>query len=304
MSADPLEELINLLPDEVKDDDSDDDNDTDSDVDTDDDSDDKEKDLTPAAKKLQEQMAALEGRYSRLEEQSTADKYNFLTQIAQLQGALKGKAEPKEDPKETKEDISDNDLVEAMKQHPELAPQIMQKMVEKQVASLSGSIESRILGRLSSEKSGSKIEEILGHYSDDMKPGSPIYDQAVNMKDTLAPFLDPSIIGTNAHDRLAFLLAAANNPSVVAEKFTARNDALGKRREGMRDKLSLLMGGSESTGGGKNKGPAITEEEIEVGERMGMDLTSKEGRKKYLKYKSKSQGMGVLAAGEFLGRSK
>lgn len=289
-----LEELLNAAENGTKGDDPDD---ADSDLDeTDDGSDADEKESLPKA--LAAKLAQMEANYAKLEERREEDRYLFLTQIASLRGA-NPKPEVKE---EAPPEITDDDLIEAMKQHPELAPQIMARMVDSKVGALEGKLEARIMGKLTSEKAGSKIDQILAHYAEDMNPKSPIYTQAVEMKETLAPFLDQAVRGSNMHDRLAFLLAAANNPGQVAERFTARNEALDKRRDGMRDRLAGLLGG-DSAGGG-NTGPKITADEIEIGERLGIDLKDKKVRARFLETKQRSAGMGVLAAGEFLGRKK
>lgn len=249
-------------------------------------------------KELLTRLDQSEQRNKDLEKKIEEQAFLTIAQIGELRGKLG--SQERQAPPPSKEEVSDADLIEAAKQDPGLMAAVIDKIVERRLTSQGSELESRILGKLDRSRLGSTLESrIIENYEDEIRDRqSPILQEAARLKRELAGVLDPSVRDTDIHDRLAFLMAAGLNPDRVHERVSSRTEALKGQRERQIQQLRSLIAGGD--GSGDESALDVTDGDLEIAERLNINLRDPKTRERFLKLKKSERLIGTAGA-ELLG---
>ena len=166
-------------------------------------------------------------------------------------------------------------------------PEAMPILVEEKVNQLLGDrlkeFESNLMTGLNRRDAGREISgRIRTNYSEDIADrDSEIIRNTPAAKQLLDTILDPSVRGTDIHDQLAYLLAAASNPRAVAKREVARV----KTDREARDAAAQRSGAFSGVGGGRNpadKEPEIDDTDEEIARKLGVNLKDEKVRARIL----------------------
>lgn len=171
---------------------------------------------------------------------------------------------------------------------PELVGQLVDKKVQILLDQKRGDIVEDVMGRVGSSNAADQFtQRLMGTY--DGEPNEEIVSGALSEKETLgqmlSQFMTPEQIESfkknPISDRLAYVVAAGLNPSAVAKQHVTREEARRKLRDEEIQRLSSLVSGSGGDDQKRGK-DEITADEIEIAGSLGIDLTDKTQRERYL----------------------
>jgi hypothetical protein len=168
------------------------------------------------------------------------------------------------------------DMTEAWKmaaQSPELLQALVDKQVEEGRKRDRQAIKEDMAEMLSRRDADRTVTDVLTKYADEIRnPDSEITKAMPTAQDALEAYLRPELKDTDTHRKLAYIVAAANNPEVVAKGQIAREKAAQESREAMRNRASL---GGAGGSGVKPVAPKVDEAMMYA---LGMDPADKKQR--------------------------
>lgn len=190
-------------------------------------------------------------------------------------------------PAATKDPKAENDAWGLAQQVPGIMPQLVQReasnIAEALVTKRLKEMEDRLQLQSRRQNAEGRLDQIVERYRDDIEKGGPIVRATASQRAVVADLIAPELVNTPAHDKLALAVALATNPRVVAKREVARARAAEKARVDAASRSSALsvVGGG---GGGRNEPVAdkITDEDIALGQEMGIDLTNEKVAARFL----------------------
>lgn len=237
----------------------------------------------PAGETKEDWKSAYESLKSQVEDQNL----RVLATLNQLVNTPKG--ETKETPKPQQLTADQWAVAKTM---PELIPHLVRSDLAKDWDERFEKFEQRLyqtLGRQNATQNLGKV--IRDHYAEEIRdPKSEIMGLAPDVKKMLEPFLRPEVLGTDNHDQLSLLVAAAMKPNAVAKREVARSQAREQARQAAQDRSSSMGEGSNRSS--RSAEPQITEEHEAIARRLGVNLKDEKVKARVLKYmKSETLGM-------------
>lgn len=168
-----------------------------------------------------------------------------------------------------------------IQQVPELAPALLRRDLGPDLDARDRKVEERILDQLQRRELGDRLGKVLTqHYDEEIRdPNSPVIRTAQEVRNLIAPLLDPTERNGDRHNQLSVLIAAAMHPEVVTKRTSARMKASEEARQAALSRINAMGGGR---GGGPPKEPEIGDEELEVGRRLGLNMDDENVRKRIL----------------------
>ena len=180
------------------------------------------------------------------------------------------------------------------KDNPALMQAIIEKQVEVRVGKAAAAIKGEVNADMERRHAGEAISGILANYRDDIAQGSnsAILRAQPAFKAALAKMLDPSMIGSQQHEQLAYALAAAANPKAVSKHYVEHAKTREAKRMQQAQRLTALAGlGRNSV---TDAEPEITDKDYDIARSMGIDLSDEKvaGRIKRFKGEESMPGYG------------
>lgn len=226
-------------------------------------------DKTPGA--VEALKLEMEKMRTAFAEESRANSIRMLAHVAELVKQSRNPDAAK--PPQTGPELNDEKLAQmyqAAQENPGILPAVIRTHMDSTLKKELSTLKDDLVGMLDKREADAMLRNKLGEYADDFSStSSKIMPKVPEAKEMLKRFLSPEVIGTEVHDRLAYLLAAGTNPQLVGEREMMRLKAEEEAREQQRMRMSDLGGG-----GGKAaaKDPTLTDEDRELFTFYGLDI--------------------------------
>lgn len=187
-------------------------------------------------------------------------------------------------------------LWEMAQQTPGVMPKLIEKEAENAVESRMSAMEKRLMGAIEDKEQLRDLMSHLGPYAEQLKDANnEIMRSTPRMKQMLDKIIDPKFRGTSQHDVLAFMLAAATNPSAVAKSESQRRKAEADQHAAQADRMLAASGIGKARP--QSKEPRITQRDLDTAEELGIDMTDPEKRKEFLDAKKTEKLIGIKLVG-------
>lgn len=249
-----------------------------------------------------EEIAALRQELQQVQ----ANTQNLVGEV--LRSVAGGQKEtPREDPQSgVKKQLQDvnNGIAWAIKNNPEAVPKLMEKRDELRDGVLVDRATDRAMRKMGAKNaSGLLRNRLYQGYQDAINDkSSRIASDAVANKDAildvLSEFMDDAQLDrfkdSADSDTLAYLLSAGLNPEEVSKREVDRSKV---KEEARQKALGRLAGLTGAGGAGRTtREPEIGDEDQELAETFGFDLSDEETREKLLKAKRSENLRGIGGA--------
>jgi hypothetical protein len=246
-----------------------------------------------AAAAVPEWKAELDKRMAESERRTTETLSTFMEG---LKGLMPKPATP------TPEPAGDDDMTNLWalaKDNPALMQAIIEKQVEVRVGKAAAAIKGEVNADMERRQAGEAITGILANYRDDIAQGSnsAILRAQPGFKAALAKLLDPSMVGSQQHEQLAYALAAAANPKAVSKHYVEHAKTREAKRMQQAQRLTALAGLGRSPS--QDTEPEITDKDLDLARTFGIDLANEKVAGRIKQFKSE-EGMPGYGGGDIV----
>ena len=207
---------------------------------------------------------------------------------------MKQARQPQPETPQANVDASNLEMLSLAQQAPALMPSAIESIVNDRVKAQADASEKRIMEMMVKRDAGKELSARLqANYAEDIRDrSSEIVAATPGVRAMIDPFLDPSIRGTDQANQLAYFVAAAMNPAAVSKREVSRQKSREEARSAAASRSSA-MGGMGGGGRGRSKEPEIGPEDLQLAERMGVNLSDEKVRARVLGYKKSERLVGI-----------